>query len=57
MSEDVFFQKAAFEKGFTKTIQAPQAVGYHGHTYGVGSRFRRCENEGLGWAGSGKNTD
>ena len=49
MSEDAFFQKRAFEKGFTKTIQVPQAVGYHGHTYSVSSLFRRCENEGLGW--------
>ncbi len=54
MSEDIFFQKGAFEKGFTKTIQAPQAVGYHGHTYSVGSLFRRCENEGLGWRSVGE---
>ena len=49
MSEDIYFQKQAFEKGYTRTIQAPRAVGYHGHQYSVRSLFRRCENEGLGW--------
>lgn len=54
MSEDIFFQKRAFEKGFTKTMQAPQAVGYHGHIYSVGSLYRRCKNEGLGWRWAGE---
>jgi rhamnosyltransferase len=49
MSEDIYFQKRAFEKGFNRTIQAPGAVGYHGHWYSVRSLFRRCADEGMGW--------
>jgi len=49
MSEDIYFQKRAFEKGFRRTIQAPGAVGYHGHWYSLRSLFERCSEEGLGW--------
>jgi glycosyltransferase involved in cell wall biosynthesis len=49
MSEDIYFQKRAFEKGFNRTIQAPGATGYHGHWYSVRSLFRRCADEGVGW--------
>ena len=49
MSEDIYFQKRAFEQGFNRTIQAPGATGYHGHWYDIRSLFRRCENEGFGW--------
>jgi rhamnosyltransferase len=49
MSEDIYFQKRAFEKGYNRTMQAPAAVGYHGHWYSVRSLFRRCADEGMGW--------
>ena len=49
MSEDIYFQKRAFEKGFNRTMQVPGAVGYHGHRYSVRSLFRRCADEGMGW--------
>jgi rhamnosyltransferase len=49
MSEDIYFQKKAFERGYRRAVQAPQATGFHGHQFSVRSLFRRCENEGLGW--------
>ena len=49
MSEDLYFQKHAFEKGYRRFAQAPEANGFHGHDYSLRSLFRRCQNEGLGW--------
>ncbi len=55
MSEDLHFQKQAFEKGYRRFVQAPTAKGFHGHQYSLRSLFRRCENEGLGWRCVGEN--
>ena len=55
MSEDLYFQKQAFDKGIRNFVQAPEATGFHGHQYSLRSLFRRCENEGLGWRWVGEN--
>ena len=49
MSEDLYFQKHAFDKGYRQFVQAPAAGGFHGHQYSLPSLARRCQNEGLGW--------
>ncbi len=49
MSEDKYFQRATFEEGFRNVVYVPEAAGWHGHTYSLGSVAKRCENEGFGW--------
>ena len=49
MSEDKRFQRATFEAGFRKVVYVPDAAGWHGHSYTLGSLAKRCENEGYGW--------
>jgi len=46
--EDKLWQRRAVERGW-RIVEAPEAVVFHTHDYGLGSLFRRCASEGFGW--------